>query len=193
MSCVGRGNGRDTGATGSNRANFHVGGGTNNWHIVGCNANGYDQDTVQSSQYGFYISNTTYSGTFAGNTSYDAAVADVSIVDPTKVKAPLERVNQTVFAAWQTLTSITSNTIAATTTTISLNCTGTQTINDITYSGSGVPLIIIRNVSTDAVTLTHNSSKLRLANATNVVLAQHEAVMLVYVSGTVWQQVGAAA
>jgi hypothetical protein len=218
LSCTAKGNGRNTGASNANRANFHVEASAAFWHIGNCVASAIDQAGVATATYGYYINNTTYSGLFDGNTSSGATVADYQINDLTKAayhvnsnvrlqhpgftsmgtidmgNKSFENLASVRFSFWESVTSITSNTLAVTFfSLISLNCTGTQTVNDITPGTGGLPFVIIRNASADAVTFTHNASKLCLANATNVVLAQNEAIMLVHFSGTVWQQVGGAA
>lgn len=193
LSCIARGNGRDTGAAATDRANFYVSATTRDWCILGCESNGYDQDSVQTAQYGYYIDNTTYNGSFSGS-SRNAVLADYIFSDAQKMNTNTVPESSVRFGGWDTLSSISANTIpVANKSTITLNCTGAQTVNDISYSGPGLPMVIIRNISADNVTLVHDSSKLRLANATNVVLGQHEAVMMVHVSGSVWQQIGLAA
>jgi hypothetical protein len=92
--------------------------------------------------------------------------------------------------AWNSITTITSNTLAcAFHDMIVLNVSGGATINDITCSVEGIPTVTIRNSNATAVTITHNTLKLRCNGATNITLAQHQAVQFAYVSGTVWQQV----
>lgn len=215
IGCTARGNGRDATKAPSLRSNFFISSSSTNWHWSGCLASAYDQTGAITSQYGFYVA-TSEVGVFgADNISRAAAVsnyfftsASAQLVHNGTTRHPgflatsnidlntfsLFGTGAVRFSAWETFTSITSNTITVNpqNSLITLNCTGTQTVNDISFSGTGIPILIIRNISTDAVTFTHNTAKLRLANATNVVLGQNETIMFLYVSGTVWQQVATA-
>lgn len=68
---------------------------------------------------------------------------------------------------------------------------GSVTVTDLAaLTGNGLPLVIIRNTNADPLTFEHATAKLRLMGAASKVLAQHETIMFVHVSGTVWQQVG---
>ena len=91
---------------------------------------------------------------------------------------------------WGTVSSISSGSVACNRTFVAMNVSGGGTVTDITSTVSDLPILIIRNSNATAITFEYNSSKLRLINQSDVSLAQSEAIMLVYVSGTVWQQVG---
>ena len=86
----------------------------------------------------------------------------------------------------------TSASIAVTSSFTTLTATlGAQIVTDITWNSTGgLPIIILRNGSVNNVTLQHNNSKLRNNGGTDVVLTQYDAVMYIYISGTVWQQIG---
>jgi hypothetical protein len=217
VGCVGRGNGRDSTAAALFRSNFVIGSSVKDFQLVGCLSYPFDQDEVAVTQYGFYVNNTTHVGVLEGSVDFGSA-SSVFVANPENLKLhgglntssmlhpamkmagrtdvsanALDNVGRLGFSSWATLTSAPSNTIAATASSlITLNISGATTITDITYGGTGLPIVIIRNISSDSVTFTHNSAKLRCANATDVVLGQSESVMFVYVSGTAWQQVGGA-
>jgi hypothetical protein len=215
--CVARGNGRDTGALVTERCNFLLSASAEGWSFAGCRSYARDMDNTLVTQYGFFLNNTTYAGTFDGSTDEGSAtpyyIADgtkvtthggtTTVLDHPGIRAlgnidvngkVLHGIGAMRFKQWATITTITANAIpVGGDSLVSLNCTGAQTVNDLTYASTGIPMVVFRNISADAVTFTHNNSKLRCANATNVVLAQHETVTFLWVSGTVWQQVGAAA
>lgn len=72
---------------------------------------------------------------------------------------------------------------------VSADEAGGVTVTDISSSATDLPLLIIRNINASSITFQHNSSKLRLTGGTDKVIAQNEAIMFAYISGTVWQQV----
>jgi hypothetical protein len=218
VGCIARGNGRDATATTVDRSNFVVNSSCEAFMLSGCVASAFDQTDTATATYGFYINNSTFAGSFDGradgHTVQDVLItsvtnidghynADSSISHPGVLMRgavdansnPIQRAASLTFAAWATVSTITSNVLPITTANslYSLSCTGPQTINDMSFSGVGVPLVFIRNVSADSVTFTHNTAKLRLANATNLVLAQYEAAAFLHISGDIWQQVSAAA
>ena len=205
--CYGRGNGRNVALLATDRANFYVYNTARNWNLSNCTSEATDQDNVLITQYGYYILNPTYAGTIDGSTDHLSAtpyyVQDYSnLLAHGGITTPIyhppinfnagqvKNVGLFSFWGWETVTAITSNTVVVgTKSLITLNCTGVQTINDISYSDADIPLIIIRNISTDAVTFTANSATLRLKDGLNVVLGQHESISFAFVAGTVWQQV----
>jgi hypothetical protein len=217
--CQGHNNGRDTNGAAvpadTERANFHVAATAQGAMLNDC----YAVSSGLYSHYGFFINNTTYEVMLDGARAAAHLTSDFYVNDESKLTvhytsgsgvepihpgfkagAAIHKNNSAVtniamssFNSWQSISTITANVLPVTThSTIALNCTGAQTVNDITYSGNGLPLLVVRNSSADSVTFTHNTAKLRCANATDVVLAQYESVMFIYVSGTVWQQVGGA-
>lgn len=212
-----RGNGRNAALPAWQRSNFLIG--SNAWGVVidGCTASAYDQAGDVTAQHGFYINNSTHNVVFgAGNHAFghpggqDFFFADVNRIsnhagtrhsgvvftgDCNMAGYAMRQVAHLSFSAWATFNSITSGTLSISTSNslYTLNFTGSQTVTDLVYTGSGSPLVVLRNVSADPVTLQHNASKLRLANGANVVLQQYEAVVLLHVSGNIFQQIGAAA
>jgi hypothetical protein len=198
------------------RSNFHVTSSAQGAILSGCQS----ISSGTYSQYGFYIDNSVYTAMVDNCRASGAVLENYHVADMTKLMVHYESgstltpkhpgfvssgdidmggnamagVGTFRFKQWSTITSITSNTIPVTTNSLLvLNCTGAQTVNDISWSGVGVPMVILRNVSADAVTFVHNAGKLRCANAANVVLAINESVTFLWVSGTAWQQIGAAA
>jgi len=217
--CVGRGNGRDVAIAATKRANFSIGGSVQGWSLAGCRSSGIDFTGAAVTQYGAFVNNTTHAGSIEGfcdessntpifmvsgdNVRNHGQTAQTVAHPPIKQTGQLDvnghglhNVGTLRFDGWSTITTITANTLTiGGNSLLNLNCTGAQTVNAMVASGSefGLPLAIIRNTAADAVTFTHNVAALRCANATDVVLAQYEAVMFMHVSGDVWQQIGGAA
>lgn len=215
--CVARGNGRDTGAAALERSNYLISATAEGWHLPGCSSYGRAQDGALVTQYGFYIDNVSYSGTIDG-TSDELSATPYFIVNnnqiithgavtttiphpPIKLLGHIDmdgwhlgNTSSLLFNGWLTLNSITGGVIPVTTNSlITINLGAPTNITDISFSGTdGLPFIIVRNISASAATFVHNTAKLRLANATNAVLNTNEAIMFVYVSGTIWQQVAVA-
>ena len=96
------------------------------------------------------------------------------------------------FDSWESFTSISSNDLPATRSYVVLNVSGGATINTITWGGTdnGEQIVIIRNANATAVTITHNTSNLRLLSAADISLTQHRAIVFASVDGTIWQHVG---
>ena len=96
------------------------------------------------------------------------------------------------FDSWEAFTSISSNDLPATRSYVVLNVSGGATINTITWGGtdSGEQIVIIRNINSTAVTITHNTSNFRLLSAADISLTQHRAIVFASVNGTVWQHIG---
>jgi len=82
--CVARGNGRDTGASATDRCNFLIGASVTGWSLAGCRSYARDQDAVLVTQHGFRILNTTYSGVLDG-TSDEGSVNPYTISDYSKI------------------------------------------------------------------------------------------------------------
>ena len=213
--CQARANGRDTAETnyaGVERSNFHVTAGANGLVLSGC------QSSYESpyDQYGFYINNTTYDVTLDGCQADDSAIAGYSFpAGLSKIRSssnigtnkPLHSgfvaegsidmsdnaitdIKYLTHNGWQTLSTVTTNTLdCAFATMIALNMSSPETVNDITSSLTGIPIIVIRNLSSNAVTFTYNNSKLRNNSKADIVLASGECISYAYVSGTVWQQI----
>ncbi len=126
------------------------------------------------------------SGSFAtrhpGFTATDAIVMDGQ---------KIERAGFLSYDVWGNINSISSGAIIVeSNSTYSLDVVGGGTITDMTYSGTGLPRVVFRNINASTVTFAHNSAKLRLNGAVNAVLATNESIEFIYVSGAVWQQVG---
>ena len=96
------------------------------------------------------------------------------------------------FDSWESFTSIGSNNLPATRSYVALNVSVGATINTITWGGtdSGEQLVIIRNINSTAVTITHNVNNLRLLSAADISLTHHRAVVFASVDGTIWQHIG---
>jgi hypothetical protein len=215
--CFARGNGIAADAGSTNRANFLVASGAIDWSLCGCTSSPLDASSVSVTEVGYNILNTTHSGVIDG--CYDGGCTTPFIISSTsnlKVHGGItsqithppvaftgnvtfsgnasNNVRRFNFDSWSTIVSITSNTLpVGATSLIALDCDTPVTINAITYTaGNGVPFVIIRNTDPDTVTIEHNASGIRCANAANVVLNQHEAAMFVHVTGAIWQQVGGA-
>ena len=213
--CQARANGRDTAETvyaGVERSNFHVTAGANGLVLSGC------QSSYESpyDQYGFYINNTTYDVTLTGCQADDSAIAGYSFAAGlSKIRSssnigtnkPLHsgfvaegsidmsdnaitNIKYLTHNSWQTLSTVTSNTLACGfATMIALNMSSPETVNDITTSLTGIPIIVIRNLSANAVTFTYNNAKLRNNSKADIVLGSGECISYAYVSGAVWQQI----
>jgi len=94
------------------------------------------------------------------------------------------------YNAWATVSTVTTNTLACgSDSMIALNMAAPETVNDITSTVGGIAVHIFRNAGSNAVTFTHNSSKLRNNSGANIVLATGQSVSYAYVSGAVWQQI----
>jgi hypothetical protein len=91
--------------------------------------------------------------------------------------------------SWVSAT-ISAGAIGATSSLIALSEAAPTNLTDITYSSSGLPVVTIRNAGTNAVTVVHNTAKLRLNSGANITLAQHQSIELTYISGTIWQHTG---
>lgn len=214
--CVGRGNGRDASATAADRCNFWLSTAAEGWSFAGCRSYARDQSSTLVTQYGFYINNTTYSGTLDGCTDEGSVTPDF-IADGTKIICHVGttttidhpgmrmlgnlNVNTKIlmgiqamrFQAWSTISAVSASSIqVGSNALISLDISGGAVISDMSYSSSGIPMVVLRNINVAAVTINHSTTKLRCANATAVVLSQHEAVSFLWISGAVWQQVGGA-
>jgi hypothetical protein len=63
-------------------------------------------------------------------------------------------------------------------------------LTDINYTGTGLPEVTIRNTTANAVTVKHNTAKLRLNSGADIVLNQYQAIVFRWVSGSVWQHTG---
>lgn len=192
--CVSRGNGRNSRGTYSadtDKVNFYVSAQTRFWSLVGCLAGGVDQGGVTTATYNYYINNTSWTGVFLGNSSDDAfLVADTYIADLAKLNVPKHGDPIRVGAPWTTYTTLPSNTLTVgNASLISLNGAGALTLDTITYPGAGLPEITIRNISASAVTITHNTSKIRCNGDTNITLAINHAVKFQAITSSVWQQV----
>jgi len=207
--CVARGNGLNTGLASTDRCNFAVRSNCEKWNLSGCTSFGTDYLGNISTQFGFFIANTTYAGSLDGCRDFGSATA-FQISDRNNLLAHggvtgsirhpgidingnrVSNVGLLSFNTWQAVNVVTSETInIGANSLIRMAFPTTQSITDISYSaGIGLPIVILRNINPSAVTFVNDSNKLRLKNATNVVLNQHESIMFVYVSGAVWQQVG---
>lgn len=89
-----------------------------------------------------------------------------------------------------TITTFTSNTLACTIyNSLALNPAAPQTITDITTTLSGSVEIVVRNASANAVTFTHNTSKIRCNGGADVVLNQYQSARFCNFGTAVWQQV----
>lgn len=215
-----RGNGRNASKPAAARFGIRVGSATAYAVVTGCTSQGWDQTStsvgVSTQQYGFLIENTTYPLVWgADNVARGNAIADYDFASSILVQShlgtpvpamsmagditmggySLRSVAQLSFGGWSTVSTITSGVlpISAGASLYALNYTGAQSITDLTYAGSGSPLIMVRNLSADPVTLVHNVAKVRLPNSANVVLNQFEGLMLMHVSGNVFQAIGVAA
>ncbi len=211
VGCVAATNGQSSSFSNADRCNFYVGSGVQNWKLVGCSSIG-----GPTTQYGFYINNTTYSGTFEGcddtgtcvisgiftasssniiwhnNLSSTITHPPLSLTGSLTMNAnAVDTVGRFGFNAWQTISSITSGTISVTTSSLfTLNLAAPDTVTDITYNAAiGIPYIIFRNSSSNAVTFQYNASKLRTNSGANVVLGQYQSISFVWISGVTWQQV----
>jgi hypothetical protein len=214
--CVGRGNGRDTGAAATDRGNFLVTAGASGWSLVGCHSSARDYTGSNVTQYGFHINNTTYPGTLDGCTddSVSPSVTPFLITDGTKVLAHggiTTQINHPGFRALgqvdmnnQVLTGIGQQcgyqwagaTITAGAISpgnnglLSLAEAAPVDLTDINYTGTGLPEVTIRNTTANAVTVKHNTAKLRLNSGADIVLNQYQAIVFRWVSGSVWQHTG---
>jgi hypothetical protein len=211
---VARGNGRDTGAAETDRANFFIPVTAEGWSLTGCRSYARDQDSILITRYGYYINNTTYAGSIDGSTD-EGSITPYFIADGTKIIAHggvqtsiphpplnmngpltmegnlLQTVGAIRFDSWQTISSVSSGAITVPSSgLLSLDFASPTSITDFTYSSTGLPFLILRNITVNDVTFVHNSAKLRLANASNIVLGVNEAIMFVHVTGSVWQQIG---
>ena len=101
----------------------------------------------------------------------------------------LRQIGLQTYAAWQYVGSISSGTINATSSLVTLDVPGGGTVTAITSSSYGLPDVVIRNINTAAITIAHDPAKLRLNSGADVVLGEHQSIRLVHVSGTVWQEV----
>ena len=217
--CFARGNGVDEEASSNNRANFRVVAGSVGWSLSGCISSAENQQKDGNiTVFGYHIDNPTHAGTLDGCIDDGSTGSAFSISNPNNIKChggttaqiphppvifegnvsintnALNNVRRLNFDSWTTVTTITSNTLPINVTSlISLDCDTPVTINAMTYTvGNGLPFVIIRNADPDTVTIEHNASGIRCANAANVVLNQHEAAMFVHVTDAIWQQVGGA-
>lgn len=93
VGCIARGNGRDTGATSTDRANFQVSSGAEGWNLVGCYSYARDFNSVLITQYGFRIDNTTYTGSIDGCRSEDCVISDLSVTDYQNITSHAGAVN----------------------------------------------------------------------------------------------------
>lgn len=91
--------------------------------------------------------------------------------------------------AWVAHT-ISTTTIAATSRFVTLSEASDGVVTDITSSLASDALaeVTIRNAGTTYITFIHNSTKLRLNQASRVVLQPNQSIKFDFVSGTIWQQ-----
>jgi hypothetical protein len=214
--CVARGNGRDTGAALEERSNFLVSSGAEGWSLTGCRSYARDQTSTLVTYYGFRINNTTYSGSIEGSTE-EGSTIPYSISDSSKIithgsvtsqipHPPLSlqgnlsmngnrivQVGLTTFNSWQTISTVSGGILSVPTNTlIALQFGAPTTITEFSYTGSDLPMLVIRNITSNVVTFTYDSTKLRLANSTDLLLGENEVATFVRVTGSIWQQTGGA-
>jgi len=94
------------------------------------------------------------------------------------------------YNSWVTVSTVTTNTLACgSSAMVALNMASPETVNDITTTIGGIAVHTFRNAGTNAVTFTHNNSKLRNNSGADIVLAARQSVSYAFVSGVVWQQI----
>jgi hypothetical protein len=214
--CVGRGNGADTGASAADRANFFVSSGAYAWSLVGCQSSAVDAaGTSNVTQYDFNIVNSTYSGVFSGcgTDSASPSASGILINDKTKILAHgavelmahpgvtftgpsdfngnyINKVLGIRFSTWAAASIAAGAISPGSNGLITLDEAAPTNLTDITYASTGLPRVTLRNGGTNAITVIHNTSKLRLNSGANITLAQHQAIEFTWVSGSVWQHTG---
>ena len=194
VGCIGRGNGRNSQGTYSaavDSCNFLVKANAKNWHLVGCDAGAYDQANVLTTKYNYYLDIWNYDGVFEGcHSDGDALVEDTHVsafghLNVKRIGAP-----NNVFDGEDVRSSLTANTLdVGNVHRIAVSSATPLTLDTITYAGKGCPEIVIRNANSGALTVVHNTSKIRLNSGGNVVLAQNQTITIykIYTS-SVWQQ-----
>ena len=94
------------------------------------------------------------------------------------------------YNSWATVSTVTTNTLACgSDTMIALNMASPETVNDLTSTVGGIAVHTFRNAGSNAVTFTHNNSKLRNNSGADIVLAASQSISYAFVSGVVWQQI----
>lgn len=194
IGCSSRGNGRDptTYPDAWNRANYLLGGGAQRWGIKSCHASATDQALVNTAAWNFYISNS-YEGEFTDPSSDGLALnGDIFVLSPGLCNVPKYLSASPVYGGWDTRTTAPAGLLAlGSIHNITMNAASATAITDITYSGVGYPELNIRNIAATAVTITHNTSKIRCNSGADVVLSTYQAARFVAVNSpaTVFQQV----
>ena len=98
-------------------------------------------------------------------------------------------IDKTSYWAWD-LVAVASGVLPTTSTTVVVSEAAPVNVNSMTTTvGGQLPMIIIRNGGSNAVTFVHNTSFLRNISGANVVLGQHESIGYIAVSAGVYQQV----
>jgi hypothetical protein len=180
---------------------------------VGCRSYARDQDDVLITQYGFHITNTTYAGTIDG-CSDEGSATPWNISDPTKIISHggsttatahppvvmtgkidmsgnfIDGASGVRFQQWNAATIAAGSISVNNNALINLSEAAPTNLTDIAYASTGVPVVTLRNIGTNAITVVHNTSKLRLNSGADITLAQHQAIAFTWVSGTVWQHTG---
>jgi hypothetical protein len=214
--CVARGNGRDSGYAAIDRANYFVSSGAEDWSIKSCESSAKDFTGANVTQYDYYINNTTYAGEFSGNSDSPSSGPSASgsfFADKTKVRHNasvqglsqpgvtytgtvdmgsnvLTNLAQLRFGAWGGVAIAAGAIVPGNNSLITLNEAAPTNLTDITYSSTGIPEVTIRNIGANAITVVHNTAKLRLNSGANITLNQHQSITFHWVSGAVWQHTG---
>jgi hypothetical protein len=213
--CTSRGNGRDTGALDADRANFRIGSGVSAWSVAACHSQATSQDGVLTARYDFHIDNSSHAGSIDGITWDKDAPAPLgnSISSATNLIAHgekqliahpgftatgtvdmnnqvLNNISQQRGYQWASVTISAGAISPGNNGLVSLSEAAPVDLTDITYSGTGLPEITIRNTTANAVTFKHNTAKLRLNSGADIVLNQYQSIVFRWVSGSAWQHTG---
>lgn len=151
-----------------------------------------------------------------GNTVRDNTVANIDIADPVTAQLHgsiargdlrhpgftvtghvdldnhvLARAKAMTFSVWGNVAFADGVLNVGANSAVFVNIAGGATVTELAADTSrGIPLVIVRNAAADPLTFQHANNRLRLAGGVNRTLARNEAILFVWVTGSVWQQVG---
>lgn len=197
VACLSRGNGRNSQGLYSSSAdlsNYVVSAACVRWAIVASKANPYDQDGVKVSKYNAFINATANPGKLDVESDEDGVLGDVYMFSPAYVNRPTIGTPMIAMSdAEDVRTSVTGGILdVGYIGEIVFSSSSPIVINTITYPGKGRPKVTLRNVGTGTVTLTHDTSKIRVNSGSNLVIGQYQCYRFKSVNSanTVWQQEG---
>ncbi|MBK5928013.1 right-handed parallel beta-helix repeat-containing protein [Rhodobaculum claviforme] len=103
----------------------------------------------------------------------------------------LARAKGMTFSVWGNVTFSNGVLGVGANTVVFANIAAGATVTELTADISrGIPLVIVRNASAAPLIFQHANNRLRLVGGVDRTLARNEAIMFVWVTGSIWQQIG---